>query len=276
VTVSTFGRTERFASVGSTNDVVRDWLAAGVPEVCVAIADEQTAGRGRDGRTWQAPAGSGLTLSLGFRPTWLAPSHAWRLPAVVSLAMAEAAEASTGLRHGSIGLKWPNDLVANPAARLLARARANRPGFHKLAGVLGETSGLGTGDPRVVVGIGINTNWPRGDFPPELAHSMTSLSEVTDGPIDNAGLLTRFLAALEVAVDELRGGRFDADAWRDRQITTEQLVELHGPAGAVEMIDAVGVDPDSGALLVGDARDPRPVLVGEITHVRFPTAGRGV
>ncbi len=65
-------RSERFAEVGSTNDVVRDWLADGTPEVCLAIADEQSAGRGRDGRTWVAPPGAALLLSLGFRPTWLA------------------------------------------------------------------------------------------------------------------------------------------------------------------------------------------------------------
>ncbi len=85
-------RQERFAVVGSTNDVVRDWLAAGTPEVCLAVADEQTAGRGREGRTWVAPAGGALLLSLGFRPTWLAPERVWRLAATASLAMAEAAE----------------------------------------------------------------------------------------------------------------------------------------------------------------------------------------
>ena len=58
-------RQEQFAAVGSTNDVVRDWLAAGTPEVCLAVADEQTAGRGREGRTWVAPAGGALLLSLG-------------------------------------------------------------------------------------------------------------------------------------------------------------------------------------------------------------------
>ena len=64
-------RREQFDRVGSTNDVVRSWLAAGTAEVCLAIADEQTAGRGRAGRAWLAPPGAGLLLSLGFRPTWL-------------------------------------------------------------------------------------------------------------------------------------------------------------------------------------------------------------
>ena len=106
-------RLERFDVVGSTNDVVRRWLADGTPEVCVAIADEQTAGRGRDGRAWLAPPGSALLLSLGFRPVWLAADRLWRLAAVVSLAMAEAGEAMTGVAGGTIRLKWPNDLVVD-------------------------------------------------------------------------------------------------------------------------------------------------------------------
>jgi biotin-(acetyl-CoA carboxylase) ligase len=94
-------RRERFAIVGSTNDVVRDWLAAGIPEVCVAIADEQTAGRGREGRTWVAPPGAALLLSLGFRPKWLPPERVWRLAAIVSMAMADAAETVSGLSGGT-------------------------------------------------------------------------------------------------------------------------------------------------------------------------------
>jgi BirA family biotin operon repressor/biotin-[acetyl-CoA-carboxylase] ligase len=91
--VPTFlSRTERYRSVGSTNDVVRGWLAAGVPEVCLAVASEQTAGRGRLGRTWTAPAGAALLCSLGFRPTWLAAERSWRIPATAALAMCDAAE----------------------------------------------------------------------------------------------------------------------------------------------------------------------------------------
>jgi BirA family biotin operon repressor/biotin-[acetyl-CoA-carboxylase] ligase len=125
-------RQERFAVVESTNDVVRGWLAAGAPEVCLAVADEQSAGRGRLDRTWIAPPGAALLLSLGFRPSWLAPEQVWRLAATISLAMADAAEEVAGLPDRAIRLKWPNDLVAEVDGRAL-----------KLAGVLGETDGLG-------------------------------------------------------------------------------------------------------------------------------------
>src|SRR3954454_16661004 len=90
-------RREHLARVGSTNDVVRDWLAAGTPEGCLAIADEQTAGRGRSGRTWIGPPGAALLLSLGFRPAWLAPDRVWQLASSSSLAMAEAAEDAADL-----------------------------------------------------------------------------------------------------------------------------------------------------------------------------------
>ena len=148
-------RQERFGRIGSTNDAVRAWLAAGTPEVCLAVADEQTAGRGLAGRTWTAPPGAALLLSVGFRPAWLAPGHAWRLAAVVSLAMADAAEDAAGLRNHAIRLKWPNDLVIEADAPDDDAGEGGGP-IRKLGGVIGETDGLGTDDPRVVVGIGLN------------------------------------------------------------------------------------------------------------------------
>ena len=76
---SFLSRRERFDRVGSTNDVVRAWLGEGTPEVCLAVADEQTAGRGREGREWVAPPGRALLLSLGFRPVWLSPVRSVQL-----------------------------------------------------------------------------------------------------------------------------------------------------------------------------------------------------
>ena len=258
-------RQERFAVVGSTNDVVRGWLADGTPEVCLALADEQTAGRGRDGRTWVAPAGGALLLSLGFRPAWLAPERVWRLAAAVSLAMADAAEAASGLLAGSIRLKWPNDLVIQSSG-----------GIRKLAGVLGETDGLGGPDPRAVIGLGLNTDWRAAAFPPDLAASMTSLHETGEGrPVDPAALLRAFLEGLERRTAELRAGGFDDDGWAARQLTTGREVDLVGPDGAVTMVRALGVDAATGGLVVEDRGAPsgrRQVVVGEIRHVRLRAA----
>jgi BirA family biotin operon repressor/biotin-[acetyl-CoA-carboxylase] ligase len=254
-------RRERFAVVGSTNDVVRDWLADGTPEVCLAIADEQTAGRGRDDRTWTAPAGSSILLSLGFRPSWLRPQHAWRLAALVSLAMAEAVDAAVGGPRGTVHLKWPNDLVA-------IRDGAIR----KLAGVLGETDGLGTTDPRAVVGMGVNVDWVATEFPADLSGSMTSLREIAGRPIDREAILDAFLGRFASSLRGTRLGGFQEAEWVRRQVTTGRVVDLIAPDGSHSVVRATGVDPDSGALLVEDPEapgTPRPVVVGEISHVRL-------
>jgi BirA family transcriptional regulator, biotin operon repressor / biotin---[acetyl-CoA-carboxylase] ligase len=253
-------RHERFERVGSTNDVVREWLATGTPEVCLAVADEQTAGRGREGRRWLAPPGGALLASLGFRPAWLEPADTWRLAATVSLAMAEAAEHLASLPAGAIRLKWPNDLV-------LATGGAIR----KVAGVLGETDGLGTGDPRAVIGIGVNTDWAAADFPPDLATSMTSLREAGGRPVDSGRLLDVFLERLEPRVAALLTGTFGGAAWAARQVTTGRTVRLE-TSGGDENVLALGVDEATGALVVADPDDrsgERRVVVGEIRHVRL-------
>ena len=115
--------------------------------------------------------------------------------------MCDAAEETAGLPVGAVRMKWPNDLVVEtggPRALLVgdltpeaARARLAAPlELRKLAGVLGESDGLGTDDPRVVVGIGINADWARDDFPPDIATGMTSLREASGGrPIDREALL---------------------------------------------------------------------------------------
>jgi BirA family transcriptional regulator, biotin operon repressor / biotin---[acetyl-CoA-carboxylase] ligase len=262
-------RRERFASVGSTNDVVRDWLAEGTPEICLAIADEQTAGRGREGRTWLAASGTTLLFSVGFRPTWLAPQRTWRLAAIVGLAMAGAGETVAGLADGTIRQKWPNDLVVEAAG-----------GWRKVAGVLGESVGLGTAEPRVVVGIGTNVNWRRDDFPAAIADTMTSLLETRgDGQtVDADELLDAFLARLEALTDALRADVFDDVEWRSRQVTTGRVVALHGPDGREEHVRAIDVDAETGALIVvGDADTrPRSVFSGEIQRLRLPRPWPGV
>ena len=255
-------RREHFDSVGSTNDVVRAWLAAGTPEVALATAEEQTAGRGREGRRWIAPPGAAILLSLGFRPTWLEPERVWRLAALASLAMADASEAEAGLQAGSIRLKWPNDLVIETSATEV----------RKVAGVLGETDGLGTPDPRVVVGLGLNADWEPSGFPPDLAAGMTSLSEAAGGrPIDASRVLDAFVEQLESGVDDLRAGHFDDAAWERRQVTTGRTIRLETPYGD-EVVRALGVNAWTGALVVDDAKGltgKRNVLVGEIRHVRL-------
>ena len=204
-------------------------------------------------------------MSLGFRPSWLEPPEAWRLAAVASLAMAEAAEDVAGVPAGTIRLKWPNDLV-------IVRGAADGDAIRKVAGVLGETDGLGTADPRAAVGIGVNTDWPATDFPPDLAATMTSLREVAGGrAIDGGRLLDAFLGRLESPVEALRAGRFNGAGWADRQVTTGRTITLETATG-IERLRALGVDRETGALIVAShaaSTGERRVLVGEVRHVRL-------
>jgi BirA family transcriptional regulator, biotin operon repressor / biotin---[acetyl-CoA-carboxylase] ligase len=299
-TSDTRRRVERFDRAGSTNDIVRAWLADGEPEMCVAVAAEQTAGRGRLGRPWIAPAGAALLVSLGFRPTWLPVERTWRLGASVALAMADAAEDVAGLPVGSVRCKWPNDLVievAGPNALLTgvsdagdAAGRLAAPiELRKLAGILGESDGLGTPDPRVVVGIGINADWAAADFPPDLAGTMTSLREASGGrPIDRDALLEAFLERVDGRLEALRAGYFDLAAWASRQSVTGRLVTLEGtgntptavsdgvragdPVRAGSPVRALGIDAGTGGLVIEDPWAPsgeRVVHTGEIVHVRL-------
>ena len=292
---ASFTRVERFATVGSTNDIVRSWLLDATPEVCLAVADEQTDGRGRHGRTWTAPSGGALLLSAGFRPTYLAPDRTWRLAATVALAMCDAAEDQAGFPQGSIRLKWPNDLVievSGPNALIVGDLRPGEAAallagpleIRKLAGVLGETDGLGSDNPRAVVGIGINTDWVRAEFPPDLAAGMTSLRDASAGrPIDNLALLAGFMEHLESRLDALRTGYFDIAAWTGRQVTTGRAVTLESSDGsATGPLPALGVDGSSGALVLADDEVPRgerEVHAGEVVRVRLvpatePAVGR--
>ena len=260
-------RIERFRSVTSTNDIVRAWLTDGTPEVCLAVADEQTAGRGRSGRAWVAPSGVALLLSLGFRPTYAAPDRLWRLAAIVALAMCDAAEEAAGLSIGRLRLKWPNDIVVE--------APRAPGGIRKVAGVLGESEGAGTAGVTAVVGIGVNNDWRRNEFPAELADVMTSLREVSRGrQVESDVLLDAFSIRLEPRLAALRDGHFDVAGWHDRQVTTGRNIRSELPDGTSKQANAVGVDGATGALIVADeAGAESELLAGEVVHVRLVEEG---
>lgn len=264
--MSFYSRIARFEVVGSTSDVVAGWLAEGLPEVAVAVADRQTAGRGRAGRSWIAPPGAALLLSAGFRPADLPPAVAWRLAAVVALAMAEAAESVARLREGAVGLKWPNDLVAD----------APDGTVRKLGGLLTEAASEGDRLISASVGIGVDVDWRGEDFPAELAASMTSLRELAGRSVDREALLTAFLARLEPAYRALRAGAFDVPAWAARQRTTGRELRVETADRVVEGSGA-GVDPARGTLVVETADGGTvEIASGEVVacRIRLSVAAR--
>src|ERR671936_1947846 len=148
-------------------------LEADAPEGAVAVADEQTEGRGRLGRRWEAPPGTSILCSVQLRPT-VAASRFPELTVVGAEACAEAIRTVTGLEST---LKEPNDVLL---------------GGRKVAGILGEA-----GEGRVVLGIGINVNVPEDELPHEVRIPATSILVETGAPVDRVALLVELLAALE-------------------------------------------------------------------------------
>ena len=152
-------------------------LPPDAPEGAVSVTGEQTEGRGRLGRRWEAPAGTSLLCSVQLRPS----VNAARLPQLTVVgaeACAEAIRVLTGLEPA---LKHPNDVLI---------------GGRKVAGVLGEA-----GEGRVVLGVGVNANVPAGELPTEVRIPPTSLLVETGSPVDRIELLVELLASLERRYD---------------------------------------------------------------------------
>lgn len=250
-------RLERFEQVGSTQTVVRDWLADGAAEVCVAVADVQSDGRGRLDRIWQDRPGGSLLVSVGFRPTAVLAGHGWRLPALASIAMLGAATSLLGPTADRLALKWPNDIIAVHHGRL-----------RKVAGVLTEASLEGDHLATSIVGLGVNVDWAKAEYPDDLADTMWSLSEASGRRrIDRDALLTAWLERLQPLYEAFVAGDFDSLRWADAQITTGAAVEVETGSETVSGT-AVGVDRESGALLVrtGPGQPLQAIAVGDVVR----------
>ena len=152
------------------------------PEGAVAVAEEQTEGRGRLGRTWQAPAGSSVLVSVLLRPDVDAP----RLPELSLVAGGAVAEAIAEVTGVDPAIKFPNDVLLDG---------------RKVAGILAESS-----DGRVVLGVGVNVNQTENELPTEVQTEPTSLRIQTGGQVDRAALLAAILLRLERAYERWVSG----------------------------------------------------------------------
>ncbi len=247
----------QYAQVGSTNDLAKQQARAGAAEGLVVLAQEQTAGRGRQGRGWAAPPGSSLLLSLLLRPTWLLPSDAFALTMLAGVALCEAVEQAAPLRAG---LKWPNDL-------LLAAGPGEQTPTLKAAGILSELELMDGQIGWVVIGMGVNVNWrPSGLVDGrDLAHVATSLASAAGQTVDRAALLRALLTRLDARYAMLRQGRREElfTAWRARLATIGQMVRVRLPIGEVSGI-AESVDL-AGALLLRDEHGVlHTILAGDV------------
>lgn len=218
----------RFDSIDSTNTWVLEQARSGAPEGLVAVADHQTAGRGRLGRVWEAPAGANLLMTVLLRPA----AVSYRALACVALA---GRDACTSVARVTPGIKWPNDLVVEGAG--------------KLAGILAETDGAGA----VAVGIGLNVAWA----PPDAARL---------GPeVVRDDVLDALLASLGGWLD--RSDRDVASAYRSACVTVGREVRVDLVDGETFEGVASDVD-DDGRLLVEVNACLRTVDVGDVVHLR--------
>jgi BirA family biotin operon repressor/biotin-[acetyl-CoA-carboxylase] ligase len=248
-----------FDSIDSTNRYLLDEARRGAPDGVVAVAGHQSAGRGRLGRRWEAPAGSNLLMSVLLRPD-LPADHRHLASAVVALAAADAVDTVAGL---SVGIKWPNDLLG-PDGRKLAGVLAEAD----LSTLAGEAGGAGA---PIVVGIGINVNWPGpdDDLAADLVGSTTSLFLHTGRPLDRMVLLEALLVALEPRVaglDTTVGRSRQALDFRARCVTlgTPVRVEL-----AHEQFEGTATDVTAeGHLVVEVGGEHRTVIAGDVVHLR--------
>lgn len=173
--------------VDSTNRVLADLAHQGAPDGTVVVAESQTAGRGRLGRTWLSPRGLNLYVSILLARMLPSEMITWT-PMLAAVAVFRTIRTLTTL---DVRLKWPNDVLA-------IRSGVGR----KLAGILVDAVGTGPASRRaVVVGIGINVNMPVEAFPEELRATATSLSIETGLPVDRSRLLAMLLGELERLYD---------------------------------------------------------------------------
>lgn len=230
-----------FPEIDSTNSEARRLLANGLAQPTLVAADRQTAGRGRSGRSFYSPAGTGLYMSLVLFPdTDLA--DAVRLTAAAAVAVVRAVEALTDRRPG---IKWVNDIYLDG---------------RKICGILTEAAaGLESGRPQgVVVGIGLNVATER--FPDELADTAASLFPVG---VPRNRLAAAIAAELLALAEDPADGRFMAD-YRAHSLAPGRAV-TYTAGGETRRALAVGID-DAGGLVVEDAAGRRTVLrSGEIS-----------
>ncbi len=237
----------RFEDIDSTNTYVRDQARLGASEGLVAVAEHQTAGRGRLDRRWESPPGANLLASVLLRPA--CESRDLHLcTGAVALA---AADACVGVAGVEPVLKWPNDLLVGGA---------------KLAGVLAEAEFASNQLEAVVVGIGINVAWPG---PAEAGGTCLDEAGGSAQPVDKAELLDRMLeglAARRPLLDDPAGRGELAGEVRRRCGTLGQRVRVTLPTD--ELTGVASAIDDGGHLVVETSSGPRLVSAGDIVHLR--------
>lgn len=228
----------------STSDTARELARQGAREGTLVVTEEQTAGRGRRGRTWHCPFGRGLLFSLVLRPM-VRPACAPQVTMVAAVALARAVEKVTGLAPG---IKWPNDLLLDGK---------------KVCGILTEMDAEPEVINHVILGVGVNANLALEDLEPDRA---TSLNLHTGKDLARVGLLQEALRELEewYRLWQVDGFGVIRDEWQKRSITMDRLVRVSLP-GVTLTGRTTGVDEEGALLLQTPDGTVRRLLAGEVT-----------
>jgi BirA family biotin operon repressor/biotin-[acetyl-CoA-carboxylase] ligase len=233
-----------FQQIGSTNDHAKQLAEGGAPEGLLIVAEEQTAGRGRNGRHWLTPPGAALAFSLILRP----PLSAARLSRLTMLAGVAACEAIEQLTGAPAGLKWPNDVLLSGK---------------KVAGILVEGALSGDALDYAVLGLGLNLSWS--PDPAAVDFPATNLQAETGQAVDRLKLLRALLVRLEAwyaAVDDT--ALFAA--WQAHLQLMGEPIFLRTPEGEWPG-RAEGVEADGALLVRLDSGETQRVLAGDV-HLR--------
>lgn len=236
-------RVEVVDETTSTNALVVARAKAGEPEGLVVVTEEQSAGRGRLDRVWEAPRGTSLTFSILLRPEVPPASWTW-----IPLLTGYALQAALADRVPEVTLKWPNDVMV---------------GEHKLAGILVERVETDLG-PAAVIGIGLNVNQTRDELPTEIA---TSLRIELEETFDRNPLLVQVLGSFRALLPLLDEPEVLRAAYTDVCATVGRTVDVHLPGGETVRGEVLDLD-QYGALVLSTGEGTFTAHAGDVVHVR--------
>jgi len=237
---------EHFDSIDSTNTLAKLKASEGAPEGTLIVADEQVKGRGRLGRTWTSPKGTGIWMSLVLRPD-IEPMHAAKMTQIAAAAMSESIIRVTGL---DAGIKWPNDIIVNK---------------RKICGILTEMSSELNTVNYIVVGLGVNVNMET--FPEDLKEKASSLKLELGTSVRRQDIVVEFLKQFEIF--------YDAYIKNDDLQTTLEYCRTHSVTigKKVRIIhknetlygEAMDINKDGELLVKFEDGEIKPIFYGEVS-----------
>jgi BirA family biotin operon repressor/biotin-[acetyl-CoA-carboxylase] ligase len=238
-----------YRSAKSTNDLAVQMAASGALEGSVITAEEQTRGRGRLGRTWHSPTGTGIYVSVIVRPA-LRPEDAPGISVMTAVALADSI---CKYSPGKVQLKWPNDVLING---------------RKTAGILTELSAERNRINHLIIGVGINANQRAGDFPTELRRTATSLRRELKRKVRRVELLQSFLQNLEKEYESYLKYRLKKAHSKIRRYSSLVGKQVTLQSGR-SLITGLATDIDrTGCLILKTDDGTRAVTAGEVTVVK--------